>query len=256
MATGPPDLTEHNREIHANVRRWENKPLLRAIYATFYAEIGRRIQRDESGLIVELGSGIGHLKEAIPECLATDLFENPWLDRVENAYCLNFRDGSVSNLVLCDVWHHLQYPALALREFHRVLTPNGRLILLEPAMGWMGRIIYGLFHREPLGLNEPIAWEPPAGLKAADFPYFAAQSRAWEMFRPSQLPPQLANWKNEEVLFWSSLDYIASGGFRGPQLYPLAMWPMVRGLDRVLSRFPWLFASRMLVVLSKKWEGR
>ena len=252
----PPDIAQHNREIHENAERWKNKPLLRGIYARFYSEIARRIQREEPGHIVELGSGIGNLKQSIPECIATDLFENPWLDQVENAYCLSFDDGTVGNLIVFDVWHHLQYPGAAVREFHRVLTPRGRVIILDPAMGLLGRAIYGCFHHEPLGLNEPIEWEPPAGLETVDFPYFAAQSRAWRMFRPPSLPPQLAGWRREEVVFWSSLDYLGSGGFRGPQVYPLAAWPLMRGVDRVLSHFPSLFASRMLIVLSKKEETR
>lgn len=248
----PPDIAQHNREIHENAERWKNKPLLRGIYANFYAQIARRIQRQQPGLIVELGSGIGNLKQAIPECIATDLFENPWLDQVENAYSLSFKDGSVSNLIIFDVWHHLQYPGVAMREFNRVLKPQGRLIILDPAMGLMGRLIYGLFHHEPLGMNDPIEWDPPAGLKIEDFPYFAAQARAWRMFRPTALPPQMAGWRKEEVVFWSSLDYLASGGFRGPQAYPLAAWPLVRGIDKILSLCPWLFAARMLVVLSKQ----
>ena len=51
-----------------------------------------------------------------------DLFSNPWLDRRENCYAMNFADGSVSHLILFDVWHHLRYPGTALREFHRVLA--------------------------------------------------------------------------------------------------------------------------------------
>jgi hypothetical protein len=46
----------------------------------------------------------------IPECVTTDIFPNPWLDRVENAYALNFADASVGNLILFDVFHHLEFP--------------------------------------------------------------------------------------------------------------------------------------------------
>jgi len=53
---------------------------------------------------------MGSIKEVIPDCVTTDLFPNPWLDRQENAYHLGFADGSVSNLILFDVWHHLRYP--------------------------------------------------------------------------------------------------------------------------------------------------
>lgn len=245
-------ITQHNSEIHENAALWKKKPLLRSVYANFYHEIARRIQRQHPGLIVELGSGIGNLKQVIPECITTDLFDNPWLDQTENAYALTFPDNSVGNLIIFDVWHHLQYPGTALRELHRVLVPGGRLIILDPAMGWMGRFVYGLFHHEPLGLREPIEWEAPSGLRPADFPYFAAQSRAWRIFRTGDWARQWHDWRKEEVAIWSSLDYLASGGFRGPQIVPLAALPLLRVADRLLSRFPRLFGSRMLVVLSKK----
>src|SRR5262245_3428616 len=96
---GTADIAQHNREIHENLERWQKKTLLRRIYANFYAEIARRIQREQAGLIVEIGSGIGNLKQAVPESIATDLFKNPWLDQVENAYALTFHDRTVGNLI-------------------------------------------------------------------------------------------------------------------------------------------------------------
>ena len=53
-------------------------------------------------------------------CVRTDLFANPWIDQVENAYRLTFGDGEVSHLILFDVFHHLQHPRTALRECRRV----------------------------------------------------------------------------------------------------------------------------------------
>ena len=96
---------------------WQRKPLLQRVYRDFYRTIARRLTDRAEGLTVEIGAGIGSLKTLIPECIATDLFPNPWLDQVENAYALTFPDGSVGNLILFDVWHHLQYPGTVLREF-------------------------------------------------------------------------------------------------------------------------------------------
>ena len=77
------------------------------MYSQFYREIARGLNPAVPGLIVELGSGMGNVKEHIPQCITTDIFPNPWLDRVENAYHLSFGQGEVSNLILFDVWHHL-----------------------------------------------------------------------------------------------------------------------------------------------------
>src|SRR5580693_6737792 len=154
-------IGQHDLEIQGNRQAWERKPQLRAVYRGFHERIAARLDRSVPGLVVELGSGMGSIKEVIPDCVTTDLFPNPWLDRQENAYRLGFADGSVSNLILFDVWHHLRYPGTALHEFHRVLTPGGRLILFEPAASWTGQLAYGLFHHEPVGLKDKISWHAP-----------------------------------------------------------------------------------------------
>src|SRR5580698_5232543 len=131
-------LEQHNIEIHQNRQNWDRKPGLRGVYQSFYREIAARIRRDVDGRTVELGSGLGNIKTVLPECLTTDIFPNPWIDRVEDAYQLSFESGSVGNLILFDVWHHLQFPGTALREFKRVLARGGRVIIFDPAMGLIG----------------------------------------------------------------------------------------------------------------------
>jgi len=247
-------LEQHNVEIHENRRHWERKPLLRRVYSQFSREIAGRVDRTTSGLVVELGSGMGHIKEHLPDCITTDLFPNEWLDRVENAYCLNFNTSAVSHLILFDVWHHLEYPGTALSEFYRVLTDRGKVIIFDPAMGILGRFVFGAFHHEPLGLGEDIHWNAPAGLTLADFGYYAAQGNASRVFGSSAFSEQLRYWRVVEVSYFSGLAYLGSGGFRGPQLYPMAALPLLNRVDSFLSRFPSL-ASRMLVVLEKRDES-
>ena len=131
-------LEQHNIEILQNRELWEKKALLRKVYSEFYSEITRRVNPACPGVTVELGSGMGNIKQHIPQCITTDIFPNPWLDGVESAYHLSFDHGEVGHLILFDVWHHLRYPGTALKEFARVLTPEGRIILFEPAMGLIG----------------------------------------------------------------------------------------------------------------------
>jgi SAM-dependent methyltransferase len=244
-------IEKHNIEIHQNQKTLEQKPLIRLIYQKFYFEIKNRLNPKENGLTVELGSGLGLIKEVIPSCITTDLFENPWLDRVESAYSLKFDDGSISNLILFDVWHHLQYPASALKEFHRVLRGEGRLILFDPAMGYLGRIIYGLFHHEPIGLRESITWYAPPNFKEGSQHYFAALGNCWRMFHKKLLPKQIQGWRLKEVTFYPALAYMASGGFSKPQLFPTSLLSLIWTIENFLKLFPALFACRMLVVLER-----
>jgi SAM-dependent methyltransferase len=243
-------LERHNLEIHENRRSWENKPALRKIYKGFHSEILRSLRRDIDGPTVELGSGLGQIKEVIPDCITTDVLPNPWLDQIENAYGLSFHDNSVANLILFDVWHHLRFPGTALMELRRVLTPGGRLIIFDPCMSLLGLLVYGLFHHEPLGLRERIEWFAPEGRVAAEADYYAAAGNAWRIFRGRDRG-RLSGWCPAEVRRFAALSYVACGGFRGPQLYPSMLLPLLQRLDAVLDHLPALFATRLLVILEK-----
>jgi SAM-dependent methyltransferase len=244
-------VEQHNIEILENRKLWEKKPLLRRVYSQFYREIALRLNPAVPGLVVELGAGMGNVKEHIPQCITTDIFPNPWLDRVENAYHLSFENEVVGHLILFDVWHHLQYPGLALKEFSRVLVPGGRVILFDPAMGVIGRIVFGHFHHEPLGLQDEIQWNAPDGFSGSESTYYAAQGNASRVFGTPDFKHELSHWHIAEVRYFPGLAYVASGGFRGPQLYPERLWPCFNLIDSALSRFPSL-ASRMLVVLERQ----
>lgn len=242
---------QHNVEIQRNRDAWIKKTRLQEIYREFYRQIAARLDPNLNGLIVELGSGMGTIKEVIPACITTDLFPNPWLDRQENAYRLNFADGSVSHLILFDVWHHLRYPGTALREFQRVLAPGGRLILFEPAASWTGRLVYHFFHHEPVALKSKITWEAPAEFSPADADYFAAQGSATRLFWWGESRDRLVGWRLAEVRPLASFEYFASGGFSGPEIAGRWLRPALRALDRITTLCPRVFAARLIVVLEK-----
>ena len=243
---------QHNIEIARNQRVWNEKPLIREVYRGFYAEIAARLRRDLAGVTVELGSGMGNIKEVIPDCITTDLFQNPWIERQENAYRLNFAPGAVANLILCDVWHHLAYPGTALAEFARVVQPGGRLVLFEPGMGLLGRLIYGCFHHEPLGLDRPFAWEAPPGFDPGATPYFAAQGSATRFFVNRERTDYESAWRVVEVRRLAALSYAASGGFSRLSFYPAGALPVMRAVDRLLDQVPSLTATRLFVVLERR----
>jgi SAM-dependent methyltransferase len=241
----------HQEFINKNIEYWNRKPLLQILYGDFYRLIARNLSSLPDRKVVELGSGLGNIKEFIPECLRTDLFPNPWIDQVENAYLLSFDDDSVSDLVLTDVFHHLKYPGAALKEFHRVLRKGGRVIMLEPAVSLLGLVVYGMMHSEPIAWRQKIEWYPPEGWSAEDIDYYAAQGNATRIFVGSGFRSQLTDWREVKTLRLSALAYAASGGYSGPQLYPGSILLLIKGLEKVLDFFPVLFATRLLIILEK-----
>jgi hypothetical protein len=252
-ASIPPPAEQHNQEIHENRRHWNAKPALREVYREFYTLIAANALADVRGSTVELGSGMGNIKQFLPACITTDIFTNPWLDQVENAYALSFSDGSIANLILFDVFHHLEFPGRAFAEATRVTRPGSRLIIFDHDMGWIPRLICRLFHHEPLGFAQALQWDPPADFDPWHSGYHAAIGKAFRCFVRGELQSRWSeNWRLKTCLRMASFAWLGSGGFRGPQLYPDLAAPFVRRLDRWFSHLPTAFAARLLVVLERR----
>jgi len=245
------EVGQHNVEIHENSVAWQRKPLIRDIYDGFYRRIAAHLPPADLGPVVEIGSGMGNIKRVIPHCITTDLFPNAWLDRQENAYALSFADRSIGAIVLFDVFHHLRYPGTVLRELRRVLQIGGRVILFEPDMSPLGKLVYGTFHHEPLALLDPITWEAPEGSKTENHGYYAAQGNACRIFVRGERPGPIDGWTISRVERHPDLSYVAAGGFSGPQLYPRFLLPLLRAIDLFASPLPSVFSTRLLVVLEK-----
>ena len=241
----------HQESINKNYQYWQQKPLLQKLYAGFYRLIAQNLSSLPDAKIVELGSGLGNIREVIPHCLRTDLFPNPWIDQIENAYKLSFADESISDLILTDVFHHLKYPGTALKEFVRVLRKGGRVIMLEPYMSMLGLLVYGIPHDEPIAITKKIEWESPEDWSPEETDYYAAQGNATRVFVGSHFRPKLVAWQKIETIRFSAIAYAASGGFSKPQLYPTSMFPLIRKLEKLLDVFPAFFATRLLVIFEK-----
>ena len=241
----------HQDSIEKNYEYWNRKPLLRTLYGDFYRLIAGNLSNLPESKIVELGSGLGNIREVIPNCIRTDLFPNPWIDQIENAYQLSFADESVSDLILTDVFHHLKYPGTALQEFSRVLRTGGRVIMLEPCISLLGLLVYGLLHGDPIAITEKVEWGAPAGWSPEKVGYYAAQGNASRIFVGKRFRHQLGKWQKLKTRRLSAIAYAASGGFSKPQLYPTSALPWIQKLEKMLDRFPALFATRLLVILEK-----
>ena len=251
------DLAQHQIEIQRNLAAWENKPLLRAVYAGFYQRIIGLIDQRLPGAIVEVGSGIGNLRGQLPGAIATDLFPNPWLDVVCDGYDLPFEEGSVSHLILFDVFHHLRAPLAFLEEARRVLRPGGRVILFEPYISMVSYGVYGLLHHEPVNWRGEISTARNLG-RPRD--YYAAQGNATRVFFSGEWGSphpvgkgmgRLEGWRVFHAQAFASFSYLLSGGFSKPAIYPAKWLNGVETADRMLSRWPRLFGARCLVGLEK-----
>ena len=241
-ATEVHGVNDHQLEIQRNLELWRKKPLLREIYHQFYDRIVRLIDSSVAGPIVEIGSGIGNLKSRLPQAIATDLFGHPWLDVACDAYELPFPDGSISHVVLFDVFHHLRAPKAFLKEARRALCPNGRVIIFDPYISLLSYPVYEFLHHEPVAWGRPIdereTLERPRE-------YYAAQGNATRFFFSNRLK----GWEVFHAEAFSAFHYLLSGGYSKPAIYPRGFLKSFQKADAVLSRWPKLFGARCLIGL-------
>jgi SAM-dependent methyltransferase len=144
VSTKPPSSADP-LENYADV--WDRKPVLRAVYEDFYDRLAPECR---PGTTIEIGGGIGNLKQRLQDVVTTDVQFAPWLDCVADAQRLPFAAGAAANIVMVDVLHHLEFPAVFLREAARVLRPGGRVLMVEPAITYGSTLFYRLFHHEPV----------------------------------------------------------------------------------------------------------
>lgn len=229
---------------------WERKPVLRTVYGDIFDRIARRTV---PGTTLEIGGGIGNLKERIENLVSSDIQFAPWLDLVADAQKLPFADGALSNIVMLDVLHHIEYPALLFREASRVLRPGGRIIMAEPGITLGSRLFYRLLHHEPVLMDaDPLLEGAPDRMRD---PYDSNQAiptllATSHRDRFHALFPDLAI---SETQWFSFVAYPFSGGFKSWSLMtePMAramLW-MEKHIEGSLGRH---FGFRLLTVIEKR----
>ncbi len=236
--------------LDAQLEAWNSRPLVRRLYLDWFEEIGRQLA-GVPGETVELGSGIGKLKERFPFVVATDIEPTPWSDHVVDAEHLPYADGSLANLVLVDVFHHLADPARFLDEARRTLAPGGRVVILDPYCSPVSTPAYRLFHEERTDLSAP-AFEPEAAI-AAD-PLASNQARTTLVFfrREDELRRSWPDLRIAERRRLALVLYPLSGGFSGRRLVPDAAYRPLAAVERALAPLAPLLAFRCLVVLERR----
>ena len=228
---------------------WDRKPVLRTIYDDFYDRI---IAACRPGVTIEIGGGIGNLKQRLTDVVATDIQGAPWLDCVADAQRLPFAGACAANIVMVDVLHHLEFPAVFVRAAERVLRAGGRVLMVEPAITWGSTLFYRMLHHEPVRTSAETLMEgrPDPGRD----PYRSNQAiptllatRDRERFH--RLFPAL---RIERVEWFSLAAYPLSGGFKPWSLIgegvARRLLRVERAIEPVVGR---VAAFRMLLIIEK-----
>jgi SAM-dependent methyltransferase len=239
-------------ELDLQAAAWDRNALLRSLYRSWFAELARS-RSNVPGLTVELGSGIGKLREALPDVLLTDVEETRWAGSAVDAQALPFADGTLANIVLVDVLHHIPRPARFLDEARRTLAVGGRVLLVEPYCSTVSYAVYRRWHHELTDLDvDPLAESPRSSTDPLDsnqaLPTLLFFTRA-DFFERRW--PELQIVKRRRFAFFA---YPLSGGWRRRPLLPAKLARPVLAVERALSPLAAVVAFRCLVVLERRGD--
>lgn len=204
------------------------------------------------GPILEIGSGTGGFKEKCPHCISSDIVSVPWIDIIVDAVKIPFYDSSIGNIVAIDTIHHIGDPMGFLVEAERVLIPGGRIVLLEPAITPLSRMVFSLFHPEPVDLHADffLKSEPCQEKKAFD----GNQATGHILFN-CKLQKTLLNIPSLTMVFsckYPSLAFPLSGGYRRWRLIHKSLLPVIGRIEANIPSFiTELIAFREMFVLEK-----
>lgn len=248
--TATSDIGTLDAILAEQARAWDERPLLRRLYRGWYDTISSRLARIP-GPVVELGSGIGKLKDIVPGAVLTDVEPTRWTSNVVDAEALPYDDASIANLVLFDVFHHLASPSRFLDEAQRALAPSGRVIVFDPYCSPLSTRAYRRFHHERTDLAGS-AFDEDADVATA--PFASNQARATlAFFREfSEFETRWPDLRAVERRRLAMLAYPLSGGFSGRRIIPLPLVRPVELLESALAPLAPLLAFRCLVVLERR----
>jgi len=165
-----------------------------------------------------------------------------------SALQLPFADESIGTIGMLNVLHHLPRPELFFEEAQRALAPGGRIILIEPFVSFLSKIIFIHLHHEPFDPRSA-SWDLPeqGPMSTANdaMPYlifFRDRSRFETLF------PSLKIVRAEPHTVYS---YIVSGGVSMRSLAPGFMFKPLIGLEKTLKPLYHQLAMLMTVEIQK-----
>jgi len=230
-------------------KQWNKKTALRAIYGDFYQKIESVMC---NGNTLEIGSGIGNLQISSGMLIRSDIQYSAGVDVIADAQRLPFDNNTFSNIILFDVLHHLQCPLLFFTEAQRVLKPGGKVIMMEPGITPVSKLLYRIGHEEPVDMR----WNMnnPCEVDVNKNPYDSNQAIPTILFkRDSKLFLDTVKGFKINSSNWLSLfAYPLSGGFKSWSLLPRKwVYAILKIEEKILPFFGSFMAFRLMVVLEK-----
>lgn len=263
MVNPPQTLPTHKEilsaleKIESNKKAFESKKILQRIYGYYFSLIKKEMT-SPSEKTVEIGCGAAFFKRFLPAIQSADIVESNYVDLVCDGHQLSFKTASLSNVILIDVFHHLQFPEYFLAEAHRVLQIGGKLILLEPFVSPLSYLIYKYFHEESFSFKEnpfiPESSNQAEKSSRSTSPYAGNQAISRILWKTASKHHNRFMGFSFRYRFLDIFAYPATGGFSKPQLLGDSLLTKIHSIEISLTENLSLspLAFRILIVAEKE----
>ena len=227
----------------------QEKPFLKKLYMEWYQSLLGSLPSTQ-GILLELGSGAGFLKELEPTVITSEVFACEGVDKqIDACGRLPFEDGSLKAIVMTDVFHHLPNVDAFLRESTRAVMGGGVISMIEPWVTPWSRLIYTKLHHEPFN-PESEKWDFPSGGPLSG----ANGALPWIVFsRDRQLfEERYPQWEIATIKPMMPIAYLLSGGVSLRSLAPGWSYGVIRAIENSFYFLNQKSAMFALIVLRKK----
>jgi SAM-dependent methyltransferase len=236
-----PERTLYHKQII------QQKKILRRLYLKWYGIFTDEVKKLPDGVIVELGSGGGFLKEIEPSVICSDIIDMPHNDMTFSALNMPFEANTLSGIFMIDTFHHIPDSEQFLHEAYRVLKQGGKMVMIEPANTHWGRFIFKNFHHEPFNTNG--SWTIPSTGPLTG----ANGALPWIVFErdKADFTKKFSGFKIESIKFINPLIYLISGGVSRKQLLPDLFIPCIEWIDSFLPKINKHLSMFMVITIQK-----
>lgn len=238
-----PDSTQYH-SIRANII--QEKKLLKRIYFNWYRILGNSIPQNTGGIVLEIGSSTGFIKQVISGAVTSDIVDTSGVDMVFDAQYLPFKKDALRAIIMVDVFHHIPNVELFLLDATRCVRTGGVIAMIEPWATRWSALIYKYFHQETFDKHAH-GWRFQRGgpLTASN------QALPWIVFKRDRkiYNQKFQEWKMTSMKLHSPIQYLLSGGISMRALWPDKLYSMLRLIEYLLvplNRYIAMFATIIL----------
>jgi len=242
------DCPDRAKKIKSRIK---GKVALYKLYREFYLRFADCIARcPGTGIVVEIGSGGGFIKDVVPDVITSDILSYNTVDVVFDARHMPLSDGSIKSVFILNTLHHIPDAESFFYELERCLEPGGRVFIIDQYSSWFTNLIYRFIHHEPYDPSTTDwRFETTGPLSGAN------GALCWIVFyrdkeRFKQLYPALKIIKMEPH---TPLRYWLAGGLKWWSLLPGFLFDLFSRIDHWMAKsFPTLSSFVDIEIIKKK----